>query len=173
LLVAAAIIGLLFLIATPVYASQRSKAEGVLLTANGRNLTTAAQSGWMDVQNAAPTSLPGSIAVARDWLTQQLRSPSETGAGLRIVNPCTGSDGVVDTNKLPTGHRPPAVWITSDPGVSYEEFTATDVTVARLRGTIVVNYVVDSQQGSGQIEVFSIDRNGNKSAAVRTVPMGT
>ena len=173
LLIVVAIIGFLCAIAAPVYAGQRTKAEDVLLTANARSLTTAAQSCWMDVQNAAPTSLPGSIVVARGWLTQRLRSPSETGAGLRFVNPCTGSDGVVDANKLPAGRSSPAVWITSDPGLAYETFAATDATVVRLRGTIIVNYVIDSQQRSGQIEVFSVDRKGNKSAAVQTVPMGS
>ncbi len=168
LLIVVAIIGLLCVIAGPVYATQASKAQDVLLTANARNLTTQVQSCRMDVQNAAPTSLPGSVAVAREWLTQQLGSPSETGAGVHFVNPCTTSDRVVDTNKLPTGHLSPAVWITSVPGYAHENFTATDVTAARLRGTIIVNYVVDLQHRSGQIEIYSVDRNGKKSAAVQT-----
>ena len=155
-----------------LYATQRSKAQDVLLTANARNLTTQVQSCWMDVQNAAPISLPGSVAVARQWLTQRLGSSPETSADLHFVNPCTTSDRVVDTNKLPTGHLSPAVGITSAPGYAYENFTATDVTAARLRGTSVVNYVVDPQQRGGLIETYSIDRDGKKSAAVQSVLMG-
>jgi prepilin-type N-terminal cleavage/methylation domain-containing protein len=171
LLIVLAIIACLAVVAAPVYASQRSKAEDVLLVANARNLATSVQSGWMDVQNAAPTSLPGSIVVAREWLAQQLRNPRATGAGLHFVNPCTDSDAVANTNKLPTGRTAPAVWITSDPALAYATFTATDAAVARLRGTIIVNYVVDPQQCRGQIEIFSVDRDGNKSATLQTVPM--
>ena len=83
------------------------------------------------------------------------------------------SESVVDINKLPTGHLSPAVWITSAPGYAHENFTATDATAARLRGTIIVNYVVDLQHRSGQIEIYSVDRNGKKSTAVRTVPMSS
>jgi len=171
LLIVLAIIACLAVVAAPVYASQRSKAEDVLLVANARNLTTSVQSGWMDVQNAAPTSLPGSIVVAREWLAQQLRNPRATGAGLHFVNPCTDSDAVVNTNKLPTGRTAPAVWITSDPGISFETFVTTPATSARLCGTIIVNYVMGPHQTGGQIEIFTVDRDGHRSAALQSVPM--
>jgi prepilin-type N-terminal cleavage/methylation domain-containing protein len=173
LLVVAAIIACLAVVAAPVYAGQRSKAEDVLLIANARNLTTSVQSGWMDVQEAAPTSVPGSIIVAREWLTQQLKSPHVAGAGLHFINPCTDCGAIVNTNKLPTGDTPPAVWITSDPGFAHGKFVTNDATVARLRGTIIVNYVMGPHQSAGQIEIYSVDRDGNESAAVQTVPMGS
>jgi hypothetical protein len=145
-----------------LYATQRSKAQDVLLTANARNLTTQVQSCWMDVQNAAPISLPGSVAVARQWLTQQLGSSPETSADLHFVNPCTTSDRVVDTNKLPTGHLSPAVGITSAPGYAYENFTATDVTAARLRGTIVVNHVGDHAAAGSSGRMSHARRQGSR-----------
>ena len=171
LLIVLAIIACLAVVAAPVYASQRSKAEDVLLVANARNLATSVQSGWMEVQNAAPTSLPGSIVVAREWLAQQLRNPRATGAGLHFVNPCTDSDAVANTNKLPTGRTAPAVWITSDPGISFETFVTTPATSARLCGTIIVNYVMGPHQTGGQIEIFTVDRDGHRSAALQSVPM--
>ena len=171
LLVVAAVVACLCAVAAPVYAGQRSKAENVLLTANARNLTTSVQSGWLEVQNAAPTSLPGGIVVARQWLTQQVRDASQTGAGLHIVNPCTGSGRGVNSDKLPHGLQSPAVWITSAPAYDHEQFVASNVTAVRLRGTIIVVYVVDSQQRSGQIEIFSGDRNGDKSTVVQTVSL--
>ncbi len=56
------------------------------------------------------------------------------------------------------------------PGYAYENFTATDVTAARLRGTIIVNFVVDLQHGSGQIEIYSVDRNGRRARPCRQCP---
>jgi prepilin-type N-terminal cleavage/methylation domain-containing protein len=171
LLVVGAVIACLCVVAVPAYMGQRAKAENVLLAANARNLLTPVQTGWLQVQDASPTSLTGGIIVARQWLDQQLRGGAGGGAGLHIVNPCTGSDRVVDSDKLPRGLQAPAVWITADQAFDHEQLVASDITTARLRGTIIVDYVVDSQQRSGQIEIFAIDRNGQKSVAVQTVPL--
>jgi prepilin-type N-terminal cleavage/methylation domain-containing protein len=171
LLIVAAVIGCLCVVAVPVYAGQRAKAENVLLTANARNLQPAVQGGWLDVQNAGPTSLTGGIIVARQWLARQLQGGAQAGGGLHLVNPCTGSDRIVDSDKLPHGLQSPAVWLTSAQAFDHEQLVASNVTAARLRGTIIVDFVVDSQQRSGQIEIFSIDRNGQKSTAVQTVPL--
>ena len=177
LLIVVAIIGFLYVIAGPVYATQASKAQDVLLTANARNLTTQVQSCWMTCRTPRRHRCRGRSlwrgSGSRSNSEARPESPSETGAGVHFVNPCTTSDRVVDTNKLPTGHLSPAVWITSVPGYAHENFTVTDVTAARLRGTIIVNYVVDLQHRSGQIEIYSVDRNGKKSAGVQTVPMSS
>ena len=171
LVVVLLVLGVVCVVACPVYASQRSKAEDVLLVANARNLVTPVAAGWADVQSAGPTSLSGSIVVARQWLAKELADPREAGAGLHFVNPCTGSDRVVDADRLPSGDISPAVWITSSAGFDSETFRASDATVARLRGSIIVDYVVDAQQRRGHIEVFSVDRDGRRSAAVQTIPM--
>ena len=171
LVVVAAVIACLCAVALPIYAGQRAKAENVLLTANARNLLAPTQDGWLEVQNDDPASLTAGVIVARQWLAQQLQSGTHPGAGLHIVNPCTNSDRIVNSNKLPRGLQSPAVWITADQAVDHEQFVTSDVTAARLRGTIIVDYVIDSQQRSGQIEIFAIDRNGQKSVAVQTIPL--
>jgi len=114
LLIVLAIIACLAVVAAPVYASQRSKAEDVLLVANARNLTTSVQSGWMTCRTPPRPRCRGRSS----WRGSGSPSSSETArdrAGLHFVNPCTDSDAVVNTNKLPTGRTAPAVWITSDP----------------------------------------------------------
>jgi len=169
-LVALAIVGV---VACPVYASQRSRAENVLLVANARNLADPVQSSWADVQEAAPTSLAGSVAVARLWLAKDLSGSRQAGGDLHVVNPCSDSDAVVDCDHVPAGRRAPAVWVTSNPVYAYGTFVASDVTVARLRGTIVVDYVVDAGQRDGQIEIYAVDRNGQESSVVQRVPMGS
>jgi len=47
----------------------------------------------------------------------------------------------------------------------------TPATSARLCGTIIVNYVMSPHQTGGQIEIFTVDRDGHRSAALQSVPM--
>ncbi len=173
LLIVAVALAILAAAACPVYASERSRAEDVLLVANSRNIATPVESSWADVQEAAPTSLEGSVATARQWLAQDLRGSRRVGGDLHVVNPCSGSDAVVDCDHVPAGDRAPAVWVTSNHVFAYGTFIPSDLTVARLRGTIVVDYVVDAQQRDGQIEIYSVDRNGQESSVVQRVPMGS
>ncbi len=173
LLIVVVALGVVSVVACPVYASERSKAEDVLLVANARNVTTPVQTSWADVQDAGPTSLTGAVTVARGWLAGDLSNGRRVGGDLHVVNPCTGSDRVVDKDTLPAGGTPPAIWITSAPGFAADRYAASDLTVARLRGTIVIDYVVDPHEVGGQIEIYAVGRDGTKSTVVQTVPMAS
>jgi hypothetical protein len=92
-----------------------------------------------------------------------LRGPRKLSA--YYVNPFDGSRSVVCTPQLPSQDSPPAVWITDDQRYGYEAFRVSAENTARLRGTLVVAFLIRSGRTCG-VDVYYVDRDGQRSATV-------
>ena len=171
LLIVCAIAAIVAAIALPVYAS---RAKGVVLQENARNLQEQVQTCL--VTGLDPAFVPDGDADAghdavSTTLSRILRCRARGDAG-RYVNPLNGSTAIICRSAPPStiGKYRPAVWITDDQSAAREALADSGRTNAALAGTLLVVFRVDNGRTTS-IDVFSVDRDGRPSADVATLTL--
>jgi hypothetical protein len=85
-------------------------------------------------------------------------------------NPLSGKRTVLNQAALPSSTNVlPAIWVTQPSSTTYRyaSFPTNSTTKAALAGSIVVCW----NTSTSKIEIFSVDKNGKKSASCVYVPM--
>jgi len=177
LLIVIIIIGILAAIAIPVYASQRDKAKEAGLKLNARHITVATHSyvadglitSWQTTHALTNGTLSTWAAThASCALEENVKRGGAAGTNAEgYRNPYSGSKLVLNTTSVPTAttNTKPAVWITrSTSAYRYATFT----TNLSLAGAVIACW---PNATTGNIEVFSVSRNGKKSATCTYIKM--
>ena len=167
------VIGILAAIAIPLYVAQRDKAKGSALQLNARNVMITTHSYIADGLN---TSWQATHALTNGKLStyattyvscaveENIKRGGATGTNAEgYKNPCSGKALILNQAALPTGvNVQPVMWITQPSSTTYRyaSFPANATTRADLAGSVVVCW----NTATSQIEIFSVDRNGKKSA---------
>jgi prepilin-type N-terminal cleavage/methylation domain-containing protein len=180
LLIVIIIIGILASIAIPVYAAQRDKAKEAALKLNARNVMMTAHSyvadGLSTTWQATHALTNGALsAFALTYVSCALEENIKRGGatGTNAVgynNPCSGKTLILNQAALPTGANvQPVLWITQPSSTTYRysSFPANATTKADLAGSVVACW----NTATSKIEVFSVDKNGKKSATCYYLPM--
>ncbi len=171
-IVALGIIAFLTVLAAPALAVHRTMAEKTVTSANARTIATEVQITLSDSAGAAASRSGYGVAeVARALVFTSLRRGGAASDPVRVVNPVSGADTIVNATALPgereSKPKPPAAWLTDAPAFTWDEYTKTDLTATRLSGTIVVAF----DAADSYAEVYWVDRDGNKSPTVERVPL--
>jgi len=180
LLIAIIIIGILAAIAIPLYVSQRDKAKECALKLNARHVMITAHSYVADSLN---TSWQATHALTNGTLSTyaltyvssaleeniKLGRPTGTNA-VGYKNPYSGKTLVLNQAALPTGANvQPTVYITQPSSTTYRyaSFPTNATTKADLAGSVVVCW----NTSTSNVEIFSVDKNGKKSATCYYIAM--
>ena len=177
LLIVIIIIGILAAIAIPMYVAQRDKAKGATLKLNARNVLITTHSYVADslgtkwTTSSAKTNGTLSANAAKYVscaLEENIKMGGATGKNAEgYRNPYSGKALVLNQAGLPTTTNvQPALWITNNATYRYATFPATG-TQAALAGSVVACW----NTGTSQIEIFSVDKTGKKSATCYYLPM--
>jgi prepilin-type N-terminal cleavage/methylation domain-containing protein len=187
LLIVIIIVGILAAIAIPMYLSQRDDAKEASLKASAHIVqvevatcltNSSLLTGYL-TSAGAPSVVPTSNYVmwAKTNVTNALEAALENGVensnGHGIVNPYSRKKVVLNSASLATSTTtaPPAVWITSNQTYLWTNFptSGTNLTNAKtyLKGTVVA--VWTPATNSTSIQVFYVDRNGQKSPFMNAV----
>ena len=104
-------------------------------------------------------------------LEENIKRGGATGTNAEgYRNPCSGKTLILNQAALPTGANvQPVLWITKQSSATYRyaTFPTTATTKADLAGSVVACW----NTATKQIEIFSVDKNGKKSATCYYMPM--
>jgi len=180
LLVVIVILGILAAIAIPIYTGQRDKSKEATLAENSHgvyislhhHVATGLNTSWQASHALTNGTLSSWAATYVSCALEEnikMGGASTTNAdGYR--NPYSSKRIVVNQNSLPSGGSvQPAIWVTQPSSTSYRyaSFPTNATTKSALAGSIVVCW----NTSTGKIEIFSVDKNGKKSAACISMPM--
>ena len=180
LLVVIVILGILAAIAIPIYTGQRDKSKEATLAENSHgvyislhhHVATGLNTSWQASHALTNGTLSSWAATYVSCALEEnikMGGASTTNAdGYR--NPYSSKRIVVNQNSLPSGGSvQPAIWVTQPSSTSYRyaSFPDNATTKSALAGSIVVCW----NTSIGKLEIFSVDKNGKKSAACVYVPM--
>jgi prepilin-type N-terminal cleavage/methylation domain-containing protein len=180
LLVVFVVVGILAAIAAPIYLTQRDKAKESALKLNARNVRTATHAYAADglnpswqashaLTNGTLSSWASTyISCALEENIKQGRVAGANGEGYN--NPYSGKTLVLNQAALPSGgNAQPAVYITQPSSTTYRyaTFPTNATTKAGLAGSVVVCW----NTSTSNIEIFSVDKTGKKSAVCQYIPM--
>jgi type IV pilus assembly protein PilA len=184
LLIVVVIIGILAAIAIPLYVSQRDKAKQAALKSTAHYVIVAAQdyvnSGLTKTYRASDNGSSSEATNAKLYVSSALEVSIKRALGASkngySANPYSGKKAVLNTTTTTlTGasfaqYRPPAVFITNTTGCRYASFQTQSATIRTgLRGTIVACW--NTLAAVNAIEIYSVDKNGVKSASVTRVSL--
>jgi prepilin-type N-terminal cleavage/methylation domain-containing protein len=180
LLIVIVILGVLASIAVPIYLAQRNKAKDSSIQTNVRNVKIVAH-GYVagDLNTTWQASHALTNGTLSTWATtyvscaieENIKLGGATGTnadGYR--NPYSGKTLIVNQAALPTGTSvQPAIYITQPSSTTYRyaSFPTNSTTKADLAGSVVVCWNTTTKN----IEIFSVDRNGKKSATCAYVAL--
>ncbi len=180
LLIVIIVIGILAAIALPLYTAQRDKAKDASIKLSARNVMITAHSyvisDLVTTWQASSAKTNGTLSTQAATyvscaLEENIKLGGATGKNAEgYRNPYSGSTTVVNQAALPTGTSlRPAVYITQPSSTTYRyaSFPTNATTKADLAGSVVVCW----NTATKQIEIFSVDKNGKKSATCRYIPM--
>ena len=180
ILIVIIIIGILAAIAIPMYSAQRDKAKATARQLNARNVMITAHSYLADGLNtswqATHALTNGTLsAYAATYVSSALEENVKRGGatgtnaeGYR--NPRSGKTLVLNQAALPTGANVrPVLWITQPSSATYRyaSFPTNATTQADLAGSVIACW----NTATSKIEIFSVDKNGKKSATCYYLPM--
>jgi len=180
ILIVVIIVGILAAIAIPMYTSQRDKAKEAALAENSHGVYISLHH---QVAAGLNTSWQASHALTNGTLSSwaatyvscaleeniKMGKASTTNAD-GYSNPYSSKRIVLNQNGVPSGaSTQPAIWVTQPSSTSYRfaSFPTNATTKSALAGSIVVCW----NTSTSKIEIFSVDKNGKKSAACVYVPM--
>ena len=174
------VIGILAAIAIPMCVGQRDKAKQSALTLNARHLIITAHSyvadGLGTTWKTSSAKTNGTLsAQAATYVSCALEENIKMGgaSGTNSVgykNPYSGKTLVLNQSGPPaTSNVQPVLWITQSSSTTYRYagFPTNATTQAALAGCVVVCWNTTTKQ----IEIFSVDKNGKKSATCCYMPM--
>ena len=180
LLIAIIIVGILAAIVLPMYVAQRDRAKGAALKLNARNvmITThryvadGLNTSWQTTHALTNGTLSSYAATyVSSAVEENIKQGGAAGKNAEgYKNPCSGKTLVLNQAALPTGANvQPVMWITQPSSTSYRyaSFPTNATTQADLAGSVVVCW----NTGTSNVEIFSVDKNGTKSATCYYVPM--
>ena len=180
ILIVVIIIGILAVIAIPVYAAQRDRSKDAALKENTHavyiSLHSYVADGLSTSWQATHALTNGTISSwAATYVSCALEENIKMGgaAGTNADgyrNPYSAKKLILNQAALPSGANvQPAVWVTQPSSTSYRysSFPTNAATKAALAGSIVVCW----NTATSKIEIFSVDKNGKKSATSIAMPM--
>lgn len=180
LLIVIIIVGIIAAIAIPIYVAQRDKAKQTALKLNARNVMITAHNyvadglstSWQATHALTNGTLSSYAATyVSSALEENIKRGGATGTNAEgYKNPCSRKTLILNQAALPTGANvQPVLWITQPSSTTYRyaSFPANATTQADLAGSVVVCW----NTGTSQIEIFSVDKNGKKSATYYYLPM--
>jgi prepilin-type N-terminal cleavage/methylation domain-containing protein len=179
ILIVVIVIGILAAIAIPVYAAQRDKSKAAALAENSHavyvslhshvaaGLNTAWQQSHALTNGTLSSWAATHVSCALEENIKKGMASTTNADGYR--NPISGKRTVLNQSTVPSSTSVlPAIWITqSGSTYRYSNFLTTATTKSALAGTIVVCW----NTSTSKIEIFSVDKNGSKSASCIYVPM--
>jgi prepilin-type N-terminal cleavage/methylation domain-containing protein len=173
------IVGILAAIALPLYAAQRDEARAAALKLNARNIMVTAHTYVADGLNttwqASHALTNGTLSTyAATYVSSALEENIKRGGASGTnaegyKNPCSGKTLVLNQAALPTGANVrPVLWITKPSSTTYRyvSFPTNATTKADLGGSVIACWNTTTRQ----IEIFSVDKNGKKSATCYYIP---
>ena len=180
MLIVIIIVGILAAIAIPMYVAQRDKAKAVARELNARNVMITAHS---YVADGLDTSWQKTHALTNGKLSayaatyvscafeENIKMGGAAGTNAEgYKNPRSGKTLILNQAALPTGTNvQPVLWITQPSSTTYRyaSFPTNATTQADLAGSVVACWNTTTKQ----IEIFSVDKNGKKSATCYYLPM--
>jgi prepilin-type N-terminal cleavage/methylation domain-containing protein len=180
LLVVIIIVGIIAAIAIPLYAAQRDRAKQAAVKLNSRNVMIMTHSYVADALNtswqATHALTNGKLSTyaatyVSSALEENIKRGGATGTNAEgYKNPNSGKRLILNQAALPTGaNTQPVLWITQPSSTTYRyaSFPTNATTMADLAGSVVVCW----NTATSQIEIFSVDTSGKKSAACYYLPM--
>ena len=180
LLIVIVILGILAAIAIPLYIGQRDKSKEAALAENSHgvyvslhhHVASGLNTSWQTshaLTNGTLSSWAATyVSCALEENLKMGGAASTNTDGYR--NPYSSKRTVLNQNSLPSGgNTQPAIWVTQPSSTSYRyaNFTTGAQTKSALAGSIVVCW----NTSTSKIEIFTVDKNGKKSAACVYVPM--
>jgi prepilin-type N-terminal cleavage/methylation domain-containing protein len=180
ILIVVIVIGILAAIAIPVYAAQRDKSKAATLAENSHSvyvslhshvaagLTTTWQQTHALTNGTLSSYAATYVSCALEENIKQGKASTTNADGYR--NPLSAKRTVLNQAAIPSsGNVMPAIWVTQPSSTTYRyaSFPTNATTKAALAGSIVVCW----NTSTSKIEVFSVDKNGKKSASCRYIPM--
>ena len=179
ILIVVVILGILAAIAIPVYIGQRDKAKGATLAENSHGVYVSLHhhvAAGLDTSWQASHALTnGTLSSwAATYVSCALEESIKMGGQLderrRLPQPLLEQAHRPNQSAVPSGgNTQPAIRVTQPSSTSYRyaSFPANATTKSALAGSIVVCW----NTSTSKIEIFSVDKNGKKSAACVYVPM--
>jgi prepilin-type N-terminal cleavage/methylation domain-containing protein len=180
ILIVVIIVGILAAIAIPVYAAQRDKSKAATLAENGHGVYVSLHS---HVASGLNTTWQQSHALTNGTLSSYAatyascaleenikRGMASTTNADGYRNPISAKRTVLNQAAVPSSSNvQPAIWITQPSSTTYRYagFPTNSTTKSALAGSIVVCW----NTSTSNVEVFSVDQNGKKSATCVYVPM--
>jgi prepilin-type N-terminal cleavage/methylation domain-containing protein len=180
ILIVVIVIGILAAIAIPVYAAQRDKSKAATLAENSHSvyvslhshvaagLTTTWQQTHALTNGTLSSYAATYVSCALEENIKQGKASTTNADGYR--NSLSAKRTVLNQAAIPSsGNVMPAIWVTQPSSTTYRyaSFPTNATTKAALAGSIVVCW----NTSTSKIEVFSVDKNGKKSASCRYIPM--
>jgi prepilin-type N-terminal cleavage/methylation domain-containing protein len=180
ILIVVIIIGVLAAIAIPVYAAQRDKSKAATLAENSHavyvslhshvaaGLTTTWQQSRALTNGTLSSYAATYVSCALEENIKRGMASTTNADGYR--NPISAKRTVLNQAALPSSTNVlPAIWVTQPSSTTYRyaSFPTNATTKSALAGSIVVCWNTLTKN----IEVFSVDKNGKKSASCIYVPM--
>ena len=180
ILVVVIIIGILAAIAIPVYAAQRDKSKAASLAENSHSvyvsldshvaagLTTTWQQSHALTNGTLSSFAATYVSCALEENIKRGMASTTNADGYR--NPLSAKRTVLNQAALPSSTNVmPAIWLTQPSSTTYRyaSFPTNATTKAALAGSIVVCW----NTSTSKIEIFSVDKDGKKSASCIYVPM--
>jgi len=180
ILIVIIVVGILAAIAIPLYVAQRDKAKATARELNARNVMITAHShvadglsaSWQATHALTNGKLSTYAATyVSSALEENIKRGGATGTNAEgYTNPRSGKTLILNQAALPTGaNTQPVLWITQPSSTTYRyaSFPTNATTMADLAGSVVVCW----NTATSQIEIFSVDKNGKKSATCHYLPM--
>ena len=180
LLIVIVILGILAAIAIPLYIGQRDKSKEAALAENSHgvyvslhhHVASGLNTSWQTshaLTNGTLSSWAATyVSCALEENLKMGGAASTNTDGYR--NPYSSKRTVLNQNSLPSGgNTQPAIWVTQPSSTSYRyaSFTTGAQTKSALAGSIVVCW----NTSTSKIEIFTVDKDGKKSAACVSIPM--
>ena len=180
ILIVIIVVGILAAIAIPLYVAQRDKAKATARELNARNVMITAHSyvadglsaSWQATHALTNGKLSTYAATyVSSALEENIKRGGATGTNAEgYRNPRSGKTLVLNQAALPTGANVrPVLWITQPSSTTYRyaSFPTNATTQADLAGSVIACW----NTAASKIEIFSVDKNGKKSATCYYLPM--